>query len=276
MARTAIVSGVVMVVTAAASFALFSEDDPIPEAAGVQTTTTSTFANLPDAPTYVATNEIPLGPAVLAPTEFEIDGEDAALRFDLHHLAPVANEPTGWVFQPFRGWNVRPAEELATVFPDQWTLILADQEIPGQVANIEASAARFKVPDGTTEADVTAIRIDRYRVLYPVDIPFTIGVDESVEILDGVTATVLQVIDQVDSTIVRIEVVTVGDIDLSHADIRGVGPGWQSAVRDVGGGDIWSLTNEGSFSLPVQLTLRGSIWLDVDAGFSFTIGGADG
>ena len=266
----------VAIVAAFASFLFFSRDtiadadsDP-----AVQSTTTIPVVAAAGGPVYVETSEIPLGPAVLVPQMLEINGTSAALRFDLVHLSPVLDEANGWRWQPFNGWDVIPAAELPTVFADQWTMVVNGEEIPGGVANVDARAARFTVPEGTVESDVDAIRIDRYRILYPVDIPFEIEPDQSVEVLDGVTATVIQIAEQLGSTIVRIEIVAPPDTDMSHADLAGLGPQWVSAVRDIGGADVWNLTYEGELAQPMNLTLRGSMWLDIESGAILPSGSA--
>jgi hypothetical protein len=145
------------------------------------------------------------------------------------------------------------------------------QEIPGRVANIDARAARFAVPEGTTDDDVDAIRIDGYRVLYPIQVPFELTFDEPVTVIDGVTATLVQVLEQPDSTVLRIELGT--DRDLSHVDVKGVGAGWRSAVREFDADNVWSLTREGAVDFPVLLELRGSMWGDIESDAPVLLGG---
>ncbi len=249
----------------------------------VETSTTTTQVPIPEPDlTYAGPGEIALGPSVLVPTDVTVSGRETSVLFDLVHLAPVLGLPSGFTFVPFQGFQEVPVEQAYTVFPDKWTLTVdGGVEVPGTVANPIARAARFNIPDGVTASRVESVRIDSYQIWIPLDQHFVLTTAEpEVEVVPGVVATLVQVSEQADTTIVRVE--------LSHSDpsnptngfagldLRGIGERAIVSAREAGGAPVWSLTYQSPASERFGVTLVGSMWFEVMGPWNVDVGGANG
>jgi hypothetical protein len=264
----AAISGVV-------SFSAFSSTSA-PEASLAESTTT-THVDVQARAFYVSPAEVAVGPAVLVASELTVDSGSASVKFDLHHLTPIVGLPPGGVIVPFQGWQVLEPGDIPTVFPDSWTMIIDGDEVTGTVSNPKARAARFDVPIDATVEDVQAIRLDGYRISVPIDQPFAF--DSSVSIVSagpGVTATLVQVAEQSDTTIVRVELRLDNPEDAGGIDIEGSGPGWLGAFREAEGGLRWNLTYSGAAPERIELRLRGSLWLRVHEEIEIHLGAPNG
>jgi hypothetical protein len=267
-AITAVLAGVV-------SFAVFSRPPEV--ATGPSESTTTTTAVVPVEAFYVSPAEVAVGPAVLIPLALNVESGAASLAFELHHLMPTQDLAPGGMFVPFRGWESVDPVDITVVYPDAWTIVIDGQDVAGSVASPQARAARFDVPSGLSAEDVEAIRIDGYRLRVPIDQPFTF--DRSVSTAPaapGVTATLVQVSEQPDSTIIRVELSMDQPEDADGVDVVGAGPGWLGSVREAEGGLRWNLTFAGSAPERIELRLRGSLWLHVHEEIEIDLGGLRG
>jgi len=264
-AMTAVLAGVV-------SFAVFSR--PAEPTAGPSGSTTTTTVVVPVEAFYVSPAEVAVGPAVLVPSALNVESGEASLAFDLHHLMPTQDLPPGGVFVPFQGWETLDPGDITVVYPDAWTIVIGGRDVPGTVTSPQARAARFTVPSGLSTQDVEAVRINGYQLRVPIDQPFAF--DRSVSTVTaapGVTATLVQVSDQPDSTIIRVELSIDQPEDADGIDVVGSGPGWLGSVREAEGGLRWNLTFAGSAPERIELSLRGSLWLHVDEEIEIDLGG---
>ncbi len=282
MASKAQIGGIMVgaaVVAGACSYVLFGSTTQVtPEA--VESTTTSTTEAVAQGvpqPIYFSSDEIPLGPAVLVPNDVVVSGSEVSIQYDLHHLAPVDGLPGGAVFIPFQGFAEVSPEEAETVFPSAWTIVVDGTEIRGTVANPRARAARFTVPDGTTTSQIESARIDSYLIQIPVDLPFRLTLaNPTAEILPGVSASLIQVSEQADTTIVRVEISVTDPLNLGSIDVHGQGEGSIVSVREAEGGPVWNLTFAGGPSDGYDMALVGSMWIAVEGRWDVRVGSNDG
>jgi hypothetical protein len=267
-AATAVLAGVM-------SFAAFSRAPEL-TADSPEFTTTST-AVVPAEAFYISPTEVAVGPAVLVPSALSVESGAASLAFELHHLTPTQDVPPGGEFVSFRGWQAVDAADITVVYPDVWTIVIDGQDVSGAVANPQARAARFIVPSGSSAADVDAVRMNGYRLRVPIDQPFAFDRSvSSASAAPGVTATLVQVSEQPDSTIVRVELAIDYPHDANGIDVVGSGPGWLGSVREAEGGLRWNLTFAGSAPERIELRLRGSLWLHVNEEIEIDLGGLHG
>ncbi len=271
------VIGAAVLSTVVAYFLFAGPTAPAESADASSTTTTEAQAPSSDHPIYVDASEVIVGPAVLVPGEVLVSGRQVSLEYELHHVTPVEGLPNGQSFVPFQGFQDVPPEEAVLVFPEAWTLLVDDTEVAGTVANPNARAARFQVPEGVTASRIQAAWIDGYRLLIPVDIPFTLGASQSgIEIVPGVEASIIQVSDQGEETIVRVEL-SFSDPDLDGGvDVLAIGEGVVASVREAEGGPRWNLTYDGPPRDVYEMTLNGTMWLLVDGRIDVALEGRDG
>jgi hypothetical protein len=215
-------------------------------------------------PAFVQQGEIVIGPAAVVPGDLQLDGNIVVLDFSVHDLAPVGDAAAVTQLLGFQATEVIPAEELATVYLDSWVLVTADSEIPGQAANPTARTARFEVGPGFSLAAIEQIRLDSYSLRIPLDVRFHIDLDnDTVAIGPGLSARLLAVTEQA-HTIIQVELISDHDFNYDTVAITGVGPGWQSAVREAEGRPRWNLTYDAPEApSPIPLRLEGAVWVDI-------------
>lgn len=214
---------------------------------------------------FLGSGETVIGPAVVIAEELQLEGEQVTLGFQLESLAPVGDAPDVTRFLGFQSTETVPAEDLNTVFLDRWILITSSGDIPGTVANPIARTARFEVGPNFSLDSVTGVRLASYSLLIPIEIEFSIDLDDdTVEVAPGITARLLAVTEQT-LTIVQVELSSDRDLSHSQVGVSGVGPGWKSAVREAEGRTRWNLTYDSPEApSPIRLLLSGSIWVDID------------
>lgn len=254
----------VALLAAALSYVVFSAGSD-----AVISAPTSSSSTAPDAPQepdifYVSPNEIPLGPSVLVPTSVDVSGRRVSIEYDLQQLAPIEGLPAGFAFVPFQGFQELTPADAETVFPTAWTLVVDGTEVPGTVANPNARAARFDIPDGVTASRLESARIDSYHIQIPLDQPFTLSPSSpSHEIVPGITASLAQVSEQSSTTIVRVQVTVSDPLTLGGIDINARGEGAIVSVREAEGGPVWNLTYAGKPGEEFSMSLVGSMWFEI-------------
>ena len=231
------------------------------------TTTTSapaTASTLPPSATFVSADETVVGPVVIVATKPVLDGNQVVVRFDLYTRAPTADSADVSQPQGFGNTLEIRAEELNTVFIDEWVLETANGDIEGTVANPAARAARFAVGEDFDLGSITGVSINSYAVLTPVSTSVELAAgSESAEIAPGVIARLLAVTEQA-NTIVQIELVSDRGFNLDNMRVSGTGPGWLSAVREAEGRPRWNLTFDSEVTpSPIPMRVEGSIWVPV-------------
>lgn len=268
MASKALTGGIIVgagLLAALVAFLFFSSTAPLSESAA-ESTTTSTLAVGDEEPkvVYVSPNEIALGPAVLVPTDVKVVDRQVSIEYDLHQLAPIEGLPGGVAFVPFQGFTEVTPAEAETVYPASWTIVIDGTEVAGNVANPNARAARFAVPDGVTASRLESARIESYLIQIPLDQPFSLSSGSpSYEIVPGVTATLDSVSEQSNTTIVRVRVAVADSLNLGGIDVNGRGEGSIVSVREAEGGPVWNLTYAGSATDTFEMSLVGSMWFEV-------------
>lgn len=268
---TALLAGVVAYVATA-------EPASTGEVEAADTTTTTSVVTSESNPVYVDTTEVVVGPAVLVPLGVRFSGRQTSIDFDLYQLTPVSGLPPGARFVPFQGFvEVDPAE-AEVVFPTDWSLLVDGTEVQGSVANPDARSARFDLPEAVTASRIESAWIDAYRVRIPLDIPFSLSSSEpQTEVVPGVVATLIQVSDQSDSAIVRVELRTTDPLNLAGLDVAGAGPGVVSSNREAEGGPRWNITFEDNpGDAGWQFTLVGTLWHTVVDRIDVPLEGFDG
>lgn len=188
--------------------------------------------------------ETPLGPAVLVPERLVVDAGAAVLTY---RVVGITSARRGLVFE----------EDLGPpVGPEVFVLQVGGTEYRAATTRIDSTEVSFDVPAGTRAADVTGLRVERYRVRVPhaedVDLPAAPGSGFTLE--EGVSISVATVLAQTETVLVNIDTARPADAFLGARNpivwVTGRGPAWQSTVRQSGAG-IGGTTG-------VQLIYRGS------------------
>lgn len=281
MASRTLTGGIIVgaaLAAAALSYLVFGSSTSETDATGEETTTSTTEA-VSETPgvVYFSPDEVALGPAVLVPNDVTVSGRDVAIEYDLHQLAPIEGLPGGVAFVPFQGFTELTPAEAETVFPLEWTMTIDGTEVPGRVANPNAKAARFDVPDGVTASRIESARIDAYLIQIPLDQPFRLSsTTPTVEVVPGVTVTLVQISEQSSTTIVSVEVAVTDPLNLGGLDVNGLGEGSIVSVRQAEGGPVWNLTYAGAATDGYDMTLVGSIWFRVEGPWDVQVGLDDG
>jgi hypothetical protein len=277
MSSKALSGGIIVgagLLAALVSYVVFSSTPATLDAVEADTTT-STDAAVGGDPkvVYISADEIALGPAVLVPTDVSVVDRQVAIEYDLHQLAPIEGLPGGVAFVPFQGFEELTPAEAETVYPSAWTMVIDGTEVTGTVANPNARAARFQVPDGLTASRLESARIDSYHIQVPLDQKFSLSSDSPVvEIVPGITATLIRVSEQSSTTIVQVQVAVVDPLNLGGIDVVGVGDGSVVSVRSAEGGPVWNLTYAGDATESFAMSLVGSMWFEIQGPWAVNLG----
>jgi hypothetical protein len=152
-------------------------------------------------------------------------------------------------------------------------MVIDGTEVTGTVANPNARAARFQVPDGLTASRLESARIDSYHIQVPLDQKFSLSSDSPVvEIVPGITATLIRVSEQSSTTIVQVLVAVVDPLNLGGIDVVGVGDGSVVSVRSAEGGPVWTLTYAGDATESFAMSLVGSMWFEIQGPWAVNLG----
>ena len=159
-----------------------------------------------------------------------------------------------------------PPAELNTVYPDEWSLLTSNGDIPGTVATPEARTARFDVGSDFSLDAVTEVRLDSYGLLVPIDVSFELDLgSETAEVAPGISARLLAVTEQA-ATIIQVEIQSEREHNYDTIALAGVGPGWKSAVREAEGRPRWNLTYDSPTApSPIHLRLHGAVWMTIES-----------
>jgi hypothetical protein len=277
MSSKALSGGIIVgagLLAALVSYVVFSSTPAALDAVEADTTT-STDAAVGGDPkvVYISADEIALGPAVLVPTDVSVVDRQVAIEYDLHQLAPIEGLPGGVAFVPFQGFEELTPAEAETVYPSAWTMVIDGTEVTGTVANPNARAARFQVPDGLTASRLESARIDSYHIQVPLDQKFSLSSDSPVlEIVPGITATLIRVSEQSSTTIVQVQVAVADPLNLGGIDVVGVGDGSVVSVRSAEGGPVWNLTYAGDATESFAMSLVGSMWFEIQGPWAVNLG----
>jgi hypothetical protein len=277
MSSKALSGGIIVgagLLAALVSYVVFSSTPATLDAVEADTTT-STDAVVGGDPkvVYISADEIALGPAVLVPTDVSVVDRQVAIEYDLHQLAPIEGLPGGVAFVPFQGFEELTPAEAETVYPSTWTMVIDGTEVRGTVANPNARAARFQVPDGLTASRLESARIDSYHIQVPLDQKFSLSSDSPVvEIVPGITATLIRVSEQSSTTIVQVQVAVADPLNLGGIDVVGVGDGSVVSVRSAEGGPVWNLTYAGDATESFAMSLVGSMWFEIQGPWAVNLG----
>lgn len=170
-------------------------------------------------------------------------------------------------------------EELA-VQPDSWRLTTA--EGVEFTASTEAgdSVVRFEIPEGLEADDVAEVAVTGWRMAVPVSDQATVALESgaSAAFADGATVEVITVLEQTNSTIVRLRSRLPDDAWGHGGDVAQVAvpdPGWRT-VFSFGGSSNLQLTWEGP-DAPTDVVLQQAypVWQPL-AATTVVIGGPSG
>jgi len=267
MASKTLSGGIIVgaaLIAALVSYLLFSSGVPAAIDGSSTTTSTSTTLDADPVTVYAAPGEIVLGPALLVPTDVTVNDRTLSINYDLHQLAPLLGLTGGVVFIPFQGFIDLTPADAETVYPMAWTAVVGGTEVPGTVANPNARAARFTIPESVAGLPVESARIDSYHVQVPLDQPFVLSQTSPVhEIVPGVTATLVRVSEQATTTIVQVRLAVRDVVNLGSIDVNARGEGASVSVRAAEGGPLWNMTYAGPAPDEFELSLVGSMWFEV-------------
>jgi hypothetical protein len=259
--RMALVATGLAVGVGAALAALFAfADGESPVAA--ETTTTSTVA---PPVWWESPAEIQLGPAVLVIQGLTVEDGDAVLSFAIHDLSPV---PPGRLRDPDDLIDVllqRLADEAA-VAPELWTLITAEGEIPGTTSGPRARTARFPLPGGVLP-ELVALRLDRSWMRVPYSYPVALPSGAVVPLDQGYSVAISRVIEQTDSRIVQVDLVTPGGFatpaDPGAPMLAVTGEGWSFTSGRTSTG-LQLVHDATPLPDPIYLLARSAYWVPFD------------
>ncbi len=213
-------------------------------------------------------NETLISSTALVPSSIEVAGDRLAIAYDLVSLAPrqsvAFSAPDVVVFN----------EDVAAIYPRRWVIETPRGSIEGGPANVDARVARFDVVEGFSVDEVESIRIVEALSPYSVEVPVTLSdADPIVEVVPGVTISLLNLSDQGSSTIVQVAI-DIEDTEVADFFVSGDGPGWRSAVFEAEGRRRVTLTWAGG-PLPAEIPLlaTGSVWISVEGPFDVSLGG---
>lgn len=230
-----------------------------PSTTAASTTTEPPFAY------FRSPHETVIGPAAVVVVDVRLDGEEVVLAFEIERLAPVADAASVTRFLGFGSVEEVPAADLETVYLDDWTLITSSGDFSGSTATPAARTARFDVGADFSMESVTAVRLESYGLLVPIDSEFTLDLgSEAVTVAPGVTARLVAVTEQA-RTIVQVELISEREFNADNLAIAGVGPGWKSAVREAEGRPRWNLTYDSPEApSPIPLRVYGAAWMTIE------------
>ncbi len=233
------------------------------ETAVTAATTTSTTAAPPA--TWVDAGEIALGPAVMVVEGLTVEDGEAVLAYDLFDINPV--EPGRLLdSDSLTGEGLDRLAEEAAVAPELWTLITAGGEIPGTTPSPRARTARFSLPGGALP-EVLGLRLDRYWMRIPYAFEAALPLDSTVPLDAGYSLAVGRVIEQTDSKIVQVDLVTPGgyatgtDPGVLFLAVRG--PGWAFTSGRTPTG-LQLVHDPTPLPDPIRFAARSAYWVPFD------------
>ncbi|MFH1330454.1 MAG: hypothetical protein ABIJ48_07385 [Actinomycetota bacterium] len=254
VAGIAVGSGVAL-----ATLLAFGGEEETPATASTTTTTTVPAA------WWVDEDEIPLGPAVLVIDGLVVEDDEAVLHFTIHDINPVGPgrlSESNWLTDvPLQ----RLAEEAA-VAPEAWTLITAAGEIPGTTGSPRARTARFPLPRGILP-EVIGLRLNRYWMRVPYAYEIALPSNAIVGLDEGYSLVVGGIIEQPNSKIVQLDIVTPGGFATSSdpgALLVGVlGEGWSfTSGRTTSG--LQLVHDATPLPDPIRFVARSAYWVPFD------------
>ncbi|MEN8040607.1 MAG: hypothetical protein ABFR95_03800 [Actinomycetota bacterium] len=227
---------------------------------------------LPPVEYFVDPNETLIASTALVPTSVRASGTDFAIEYELVSLAPRSGIPPIQYF--VRGDLLEfPHEDLHFIYAPTWELTTETQTIEGGPARPDVRVARFDLPEGVTRDAITAVHVIDPLMSFPLDAVFHLSEAEpTVEVIDGVTAELLNVSDQGGSWIVQVEF-KADEAYQYMFSATGVGPGWRSAVFEAEGRPRMNFTWIGE-ERPVSMSFRitGNQWIELEGSYEVAIG----
>jgi len=236
---------------------------------------TSTITTAAPEARFVTAGEIVLGPAVLVVDDAALDGGQLAIHFDLETLAPTGDAPDVVEQLGFGNSATVTAEQLDTVFPDQWEIQAGDEAIAGTVASPSARTARFDVGDDFDPDLIRRVKIVSYALLVPISAQISLAPDaDTAPVAPGITARLLAVTEQ-SNTIVQIELRSERQFNMDDLRVTGASPGWLSAVREADGRPRWNLTYDATEAPErIRIAVEGAAWATIDDAFEVPMDGS--
>ena len=252
--------------------------DPRYDTPGTTTSITTPPAPVGGGPWWYAPDETGLGPTVLLPQGFEMEGSELVFFYELEDLAPPGrgrvlrlDEVNPFFAQPRRD---------PVVVPELWTLLTVDGPVAGSSANALTRSARFQVPETFVIGKVTGLQIDRYRLrvpyVYEVEIPTAEG--STVRLDDGFELTIRRVLPQSRSVIFQMDTRTPSDSftagEPGVVRLEGLGPEWlSSGQRD--DGELQMVRGGSDVPAVIRLRVRAVYWVPFDETVTIDLTGVD-
>jgi hypothetical protein len=205
---------------------------------------------------FIDPAETLIASAVVVPTAIVDSGSSVGIEYDIVSVAPAAE---------FAGFDLPP------IIPRTWEMAMESGSVEGSPASPGVSV--FELPPGSDAEDIRSVEIVDPLVAYPLDVLFALSPNApSIEVTGGVTAELVGISMQGDSTTVQIGLVAADPIDLAFF-VEGVGPGWRSMVPQVGSPMV-ELLWVGD-DLPDVLTLRaaGVMWVTLEGLYPVSLEG---
>jgi len=223
------------------------------------TTTTTTAA------TWVDADEVALGPTVMVIEGLTVEGGEAVLSYALFDINPVV---PGSLREPddLTSVGLTRLSEEAAVAPEAWTLITAEGEIPGTTSSPRARTARFELPGGVLP-QVLGLRLDRWWMRLPYSYEALVPLNAVVALDVGYSVAVGRVLEQTDSKIVQVNLITSGfsattaDPGVLFLAVRGEGWSFTSGRTSTGLQLVHDLT---PLPDPILFAARSAYWVAFD------------
>ncbi len=254
--------------------ALLNQGDASPDTESDQVPATSALAVPTTEPRaiFVDPDETIIGPAAVVAEAPYLDRTQLVVEFSVANLAPTADAMAVTQQLGFGNTLTIAAEELNTVYLEDWVVVAGDMRIEGRAANPDARAARFEVGEQFDLASIDSVELAGYSVLSPIRAEVTLDIGaEAIRVAPGITARLLAVTEQA-RTIVQVELISERGFNVDQLRVIGSGPGWVSAVREAEGRPRWNLTYDSEeVPSPIRMKVEGSVWIHVDQTMEVTM-----
>ena len=242
-------------------------EDEVPDPAPTSTSTVAAAPTTTQPRVWVHPREVVIGATALVPTDLAVESGELTLSYDLLSIAPSLTE----------GEDEDDGDEaVALVFPTGWTAVTSAGEFAGSTPIIDARRARFTVPDDLTVADIRSIRLDAYRVPVPFSfaLPIEVGDPTPHEILPGMTAQVVSVLQQRENAIVTVALAADDGFLVSDIVVSGRTHEWVRASRSQLGRQTWTLDYRGPvLPDPLPLQAHGILWPEIEHSMDVDVAG---
>ena len=255
---TAAIAGLVLGSLAAMGLRAVTDDAAVADSSATTAPPTATTTTAPSL--WVDPDEARIGPSVVLATDLRSENGQLVLGFDVIALTPTAGLDVGG---PGTGQFATTFDAVGAV-PAEWTITTPQGPVSARAFGPGDRTVRFTT-DATTASNAT---IDSYWAVAPLLVPLELAPNDASwhDIAPGLRMRLVSVIEQTGSFLVIVE--ATGDTpSFGGIGLEGVGREWISSSRSMLGTIRWTLDYRGDrLPDPMQLIVRGSTWVEIEAG----------